>query len=93
MLETAVENHLKHVVEAELGGRCIKLLPYVEKGLPDRMVLLPGGEVWFIETKQPSGRMRKTQERKLALFERLGFRTAKLWSKDEVDTWWSGRVR
>lgn len=34
-----------------LGGLCLKLLPFNFTGLPDRLVLLPGGRIFFCEIK------------------------------------------
>jgi hypothetical protein len=33
------------------GGLSIKLLPFLFAGLPDRLVLLPGGVCFFVEVK------------------------------------------
>ena len=54
------EKHLeKRCLSAvrEAGGFFIKLLPFVEVGLPDRLLLLPGGVVWFVELKSSTGRL------------------------------------
>ena len=42
------------------GGFTMKLVPEGETGLPDRLVVLPGGVVWFIELKTPKGTGRVT---------------------------------
>lgn len=42
------------------GGVTVKLNPEGETGLPDRLVVLPGGVVWFIELKTPKGTGRVT---------------------------------
>ena len=54
MRETAVENHLRDVVAAN-GGRCIKLAPLGYVGIPDRLVILPFGKMFFVELKRPKG--------------------------------------
>lgn len=52
--ETSIENYLKKEV-AKLGGLCVKLSPLNNVGIPDRLILLPGGIVLFVETKKPKG--------------------------------------
>lgn len=52
--EDSVENHLRKLVKA-LRGLCIKLNPFGVRGIPDRMVLLPGGIILFYELKRPVG--------------------------------------
>lgn len=52
--EDAVENHLRKLVKS-MGGMCIKLNPFGVRGIPDRLVLLPGGSVLFFELKRPVG--------------------------------------
>jgi len=42
-------------------GLCIKLLPLMFTGLPDRLILLPGGVIHFIETKSLGDSPRKRQ--------------------------------
>lgn len=53
-LEEVVEDELVEGVEA-LGGWCWKLRMPWFTGVPDRLVLLPGGRVRFVELKRPKG--------------------------------------
>jgi hypothetical protein len=52
--ESSIEGYLRKQVEAA-GGLCIKLSPVGYVGIPDRLVLLPGGRVMFVEVKKPKG--------------------------------------
>ena len=56
----------------------------------DRLVVLPGGVVWFVEVKKVGGRMSTLQE----LFKRdmlsLGQNYMTLWDMDDVDTFIKG---
>jgi hypothetical protein len=57
-LEEDVEDALVGGIEA-LHGLCWKLKMPWFTGVPDRMVLLPGGRIIFVELKKPKGRKSK----------------------------------
>lgn len=52
--ESSIETYLRERVKA-VGGYCIKLNPMGNVGIPDRLVLLPGGVAVFVECKKPKG--------------------------------------
>ncbi len=52
MREKQTEQHLVKAVKA-IGGICPKLVSPGTDGMPDRMVLLPGGHIGFVEVKAP----------------------------------------
>lgn len=52
--EASIEDHLRVRVD-ELGGVCIKLSPVGLRGVPDRLIVLPGPRVVFVELKRPKG--------------------------------------
>ena len=54
-LEKEIERKLKTLVENRLGGRCLKWVCPGWRGVPDRILLLPGGRVQFVELKRPKG--------------------------------------
>lgn len=58
--ERALERELKRAVE-QAGGRCVKITP-IDKGIPDRLVLMPSGRVVFVELKTDFGRVAEHQE-------------------------------
>lgn len=60
MAEAYIESRLKQAIE-RLGGLCIKLWALSFTGLPDRLILLPGGKVFFVETKHSEKNPRKRQ--------------------------------
>ena len=59
MLEAQLEATFRRRVR-EKGGMVVQLMPTVA-GIPDRMVLLPGGRVYLVELKTVTGRLRPAQ--------------------------------
>lgn len=56
-LEKSIENGLRKAVEAE-GGLCLKWVCPGHRGVPDRMILLPGGIIAFVELKRPGAKVK-----------------------------------
>lgn len=52
--EASIEDYLKDRVKG-LNGVCIKLSPVGLRGVPDRLIVLPGPRVVFVELKRPTG--------------------------------------
>ena len=80
------------VLEAELrercktlGWMCIKLTSQYQRGLPDRLILMPGGRVCFAEIKttgkKPTALQRLTHERLRA----LGYRVEVVDTNESLD--------
>jgi hypothetical protein len=61
MLEKDVERRLVKGVEA-LGGKAYKFVSPAHRGVADRLVVLPGGRVWFAEVKTDNGKLSPLQE-------------------------------
>ena len=59
-MEKDVERYLRSEIE-KLGGLCLKFVSPGNAGVPDRLVILPGGRVWFVEVKTDGGRVRPLQ--------------------------------
>lgn len=72
MIERDVEQRLIRRVQG-LGGECWKLAPLGVIGIPDRLVLLPGGRCAFAEIKAPGEKPRKLQVFWLNRLRGLGF--------------------
>lgn len=52
--EQSIEAYLRDRVRGA-GGLCVKLNPASYVGIPDRLVVMPGGRVLFVEVKKPRG--------------------------------------
>lgn len=73
MIEKTIERRLCKEIWA-LGGKAPKLTSPGLAGVPDRLVLLPGGKMAFVEVKAPGERMRPLQIKRKEQLESLGFR-------------------
>ena len=72
MLERDIEKRLIRPVR-ELGGLCLKFETPGYTGVPDRIILLPGGVIRFVETKKPGKKERPRQEYVQDILRGLGF--------------------
>jgi len=86
--ETQRETKLTSMVK-KAGGLCIKLPAQLYRGIPDRLVLLPGGRVVFVELKRPSlpgqrgGKLSTSQSEFRKSLQLLGLRWYMI--QDEAD--------
>ena len=72
MREKAIEAKLVQAVKS-MGGLAPKFISPGFDGVPDRLVLLPGGKLAFIELKAPGKALRPLQVRRKGQLESLGF--------------------
>lgn len=70
-LEQTIEKHINTLVR-QLGGITIKLNDPQQAGLPDRLILLPGGKTTFIEYKQPGKHPTPLQQHRHKQLQHLG---------------------
>lgn len=74
MLEKTIERRLKTVIERECpGSMCLKFEVPSNSGFPDRIILLPGERVVFVETKRPGESERPRQVYVQGKLRALGF--------------------
>ena len=72
MREKTIEKKLIAETKA-IGGITPKLVSPGFDGMPDRMVLLPGGRIGFVEVKAPGKMPRPLQVARHRLLQELGF--------------------
>ncbi|MCM3747436.1 VRR-NUC domain-containing protein [Paenibacillus pasadenensis] len=60
MRESAIEQYLRDKVKAA-GGTAYKWTSPGNSGVPDRIVIMPGGRIRFVELKAPGGKPTKLQ--------------------------------
>lgn len=73
MRERDVERKLVNAVKA-VGGICPKWVSPGFDGMPDRIVILPGSKIAFVEVKSPGEKPRPLQLSRHQLLRRLGFK-------------------
>ena len=86
--ESTIETTLRKAVE-RAGGKCFKLPAIIYRGIPDRMVLLPGGRLYFVELKKDGGRTEKGRAEVQAAFRKIllnmGFNACQIEGKKGVE--------
>ena len=70
MLEKQIERKLTEEVK-KLNGMCLKQTSLA--GIPDRLILLPGGKMAFVELKAPGEKPRKLQQIRIKQLRKMGF--------------------
>lgn len=65
--EKRVEKYLKHKIE-ERNGLCYKWRAIDNRGVPDRVCMLPWMGIFFVEVKTLTGKASKAQE---LIFEKI----------------------
>lgn len=73
MKEKDLEKKLIHAVK-NAGGLALKFTSPGFDGVPDRIVLLPGGRIAFVEVKSPGKKPRPIQLARHKLLRGLGFK-------------------
>lgn len=72
MLEKDIESKLTKAVKAE-KGRAYKFVSPGNSGVPDRIVVLPGGCIGFVELKQKGKIPTKLQDLQIKRLKDAGF--------------------
>ena len=83
MREKQIERKLVNAVKAA-GGIAPKFVSPGYDGMPDRIVLLPGGHIGFVEVKAPGKKSRPVQVARHELLRRIGFKVFVLDSPEQI---------
>ena len=83
MREKETEKKLTQAVK-NMGGISPKFVSPGFDGMPDRIVLLPGGHMAFVEVKAPGRKPRPLQTARHRLLRALGFRVYVLDSIEQI---------
>lgn len=84
MREKVIEEYLRDKVKT-LGGKAFKFVSPGNDGVPDRLVLLPGGKAVFVELKAPGKQSTPQQKNRQREIKALGFEVLNIDSKQYVD--------
>jgi len=83
MREKAIEKKLVQSVKSA-GGIALKFVSPGFYGMPDRIVLIPGGHIGFVEVKAPGEKPRPLQMARHGLLRRLGFKVYVLDDEQQI---------
>ena len=85
MREKIIEKELVRAVK-DKGGIAPKFTSPGFDGMPDRLVLLPGGRMGFVELKAPGKKPRALQLARHRLLRRLGFNVYVIDEINQIDS-------
>lgn len=83
MLEKQIERKLCDEIKNR-NGMCLKQTGMA--GIPDRLVLLPGGRCAFVELKAPGEKPRKLQLMRMKQLRKLGFKCFVIDGAEQIDS-------
>lgn len=84
MRESTLERRLVREVEA-VGGLAPKWVSPGNRGVPDRIVILPHGRVVFVELKAPGKQLQPLQRKWMKTLRSLGHRVYKIDSVEDIE--------
>ena len=84
MREKAIEQQLVRAAKAA-SGIALKLVCPGFDGVPDRLVLFPGGRLCFVEVKRPGAKPRPLQVARHRMLQEMGFLVFVLEDLSQID--------
>ena len=83
MAEKDIERFLVNEVK-KMGGTAYKFVSPGNDGVPDRIIIIPGGGIIFVELKSETGRLSALQTRQIKRINSLGQQAIVLKGMDEA---------
>lgn len=84
MNEKLIEKKLREEVK-KLGGLALKFSSPYHRGVPDRIVLMPGGCASFVEIKTTGKKPKLLQEKAIAELRAMGFKAEVIDSQEGLN--------
>lgn len=84
MLEREIEAYLVKRVK-EMDGVAYKFTSPSRRSVPDRIVVMKGKHIFFVEVKNTVGRLTDGQKREIEKLRDMGQRVFVCYSKEQVD--------
>ena len=84
MREKDIEHKLVTAVK-RYGGVAVKFISPGFDGMPDRIVLLRGGKLGFVEVKAPGKHPRPLQTARHKMLQKLGFKVYVIDSAEQIE--------
>jgi len=81
--ESKIEKWLNEQVR-KLGGKSYKFISPGNPGVPDRIYLLPGGKVYFVELKRIIGKLSNVQVWQREQFRQMGVDVKVIYGMDQA---------
>ena len=83
MRERDLERYTTMVIKSH-GGLALKFISTGYAGVPDRLVLMPGRKMCFMELKAPGRKPRPLQVRRIKQLRALGFKVFVVDRKEQI---------
>lgn len=70
MREKDIEKWIRQQIE-NMGGKFMKFVSPGNNGVPDRIAIMPGGHIWFVELKTDTGELAPIQTWQIEQLKKL----------------------
>ncbi len=85
MKESTIEAALRRAVIRH-GGLALKFVSPGMAGVPDRLLLFPGGRMAFVEVKAPGRKPRPLQVYRMDQLRKLGFKVFVIDGREQIES-------